>query len=425
MDNLINRREIAENVYFSSVTDKRFKLNKVSVTFVTGLSEETAALNALVPCLLSKCNDNFRTIAALNKKLSGLYAANLDCSVRKDGDLQYTGLYVTVIDNAFALENEDIMTEAVNLLKDCIFKPFLENGAFPKNSVEIEKQNQIDDNNAEINDKTLYSLKKAYTAAFKGEPAETGCLGENSDIEKITPKTAVTQYEKLLRDLRVEIVCVGCNDFIETEKILKKAFLSVKREVKHSPENRISPIKPEPLRITERLDVEQSKLVIVFKSEYRNKPALMVMSALYGGGEFAKLFKVVREEMSLCYYCFSRLGYSKGVMTAECGVDHNNLDKAEKECISQLDEIVKGNFSEEDIEKTKLSLINSLRSVNDGVSSVSNWYFSRIIDNDIITPEEMVNRINAVTKEEIIKAADSMKADTVYVLTSDKKEGEV
>ena len=129
--------------------------------------------------------------------------------------------------------------------------------------------------------------------------------------------------------------------------------------------------------------------------------------------------------MSLCYYCFSRLGYSKGVMTAECGVDHNNLDKAEKECISQLDEIVKGNFSEEDIEKTKLSLINSLRSVNDGVSSVSNWYFSRIMDNDIITPEEMANRINAVTKEEIIKAAESMKADTVYVLTSDKKEGAV
>ena len=422
MDKLINRREIANNVFFSSITDRRFKLNKVSVTFVTGLSEETAALNALVPCLLSKCSDNFRTIAALNKKLSGLYAANLDCSVRKDGDLQYTGLYITVIDNAYALENEDIMTEAVTLLRDCIFSPFLENGVFPKNSVDIEKQNQIDDNNAEINDKTLYSLKNAYKAAFKGEPAETGCLGENCDIEKITPETAIAQYKKILETLRVEIVCVGCNDFIGTERILKEAFSSIKREVTKSPENKISPVKSEPLRITEKLDVEQSKLVIVFKSEYRNKPALMVMSSLYGGGEFSKLFKVVREEMSLCYYCYSRLGYSKGVMSAECGVDHNNLERAEKECLNQLNEVVKGNFSESDIEKTKLSLINSLRSVNDGVSSVSNWYFSRIIDKDIITPEEMVNRINSVTKEEIIEAARSMKTDTFYVLTSNKKE---
>lgn len=422
MDNLINRREIADRVYFSSITDKRFKLNKVSVTFVTGLSEETAALNALVPCLLSKCNDNFRTMAQLNKKLSGLYAANLDCSVRKDGDLQYTGLCVTVIDNAFALENEDIMTEAVTLLRDCIFRPFLENGVFPENSVEIEKQNQIDDNNAEINDKTLYSLKKAYKAAFKGEPAETGCLGENSDIEKITPEIAAAHYKKILEDLQVEIVCVGCNDFIGTEKILKDAFLSVNRNVRKSPQNRISHIKQEPLRITEKLDVEQSKLVMLFKSECRNKPALMVMSGLFGGGESSKLFRIVREKMSLCYYCYSRLGYSKGVMTAECGVDHDNLEKAEKECLNQLNEICKGNFTEEDIGKTKLSLVNSLRSVNDGVSSVSNWYFSRIMDNDIITPEEMVNRINSVKRDEIIEAAVSMKLDTLFTLTSDKKE---
>ena len=419
------RKKIGTGVSFSAITDNRYKLNKISVLFMCRITEEGAAVNALVPSLLSLCCKRFNTMAALNKKLAGMYSASLGCFARKAGDIQYVGLNIAAIDSRYAIDGEDIETEAAELLRDCLFDPYLVEGLFPEKNVELEKQNQIDDNNAEINDKTLYSLKKAYTAAFKGEPAETGCLGENSDIERITPETAVTQYEKLLRDLRVEIVCVGCNDFIETEKILKKAFLSVKREVKHSPENRISPIKPEPLRITERLDVEQSKLVIVFKSEYRNKPALMVLSALYGGGEYAKLFKVVREEMSLCYYCFSRLGYSKGVMTAECGVDHNNLDKAEKECISQLDEIVKGNFSEEDIEKTKLSLINSLRSVNDGVSSVSNWYFSRIMDNDIITPEEMVNRINAVTKEEIIKAADSMKADTVYVLTSDKKEGEV
>lgn len=422
MNNLINRREIADRVYFSSITDKRFKLNKVSVTFVTGISEETAALNALIPCLLSKCNDNFRTMAALNKKLSGLYAANLDCSVRKDGDLQYTGLCVTVIDNAFALENEDIMTEAVTLLRDCIFKPYFVNGVFPENSVEIEKQNQIDDNNAEINDKTLYSLKKAYKAAFKGEPAETGCLGENSEIEKISPEAATAHYRKILENLQVEIVCVGCNSFIDTEKILKDAFLSVKRNVGEPERNRISPIKPEPLSITEKLDVEQSKLVMLFKSDFRNKPALMVMSGLYGSGESSKLFKIVREKMSLCYYCYSRLGYSKGVMTAECGVDHNNLEKAEKECLNQLKEISEGNFSEEDIEKTKLSLVNSLRSVNDGVSSVSNWYFSRIMDNDIITPEEMVNRINSVTRNEIIEAAVSMKLDTAYTLTSDKKE---
>lgn len=424
MNNLINRHEIADNVYFSSITDSRFKLNKVSVTFITGLSDETAALNALVPCLLSKCNDKFRTMAQLNKKLSGLYAANLDCSIRKDGDLQYIGLFVTVIDNTFALYDEDIMTEAVTILRDCIFSPYLEKGLFPEGAVEIEKQNQIDDNNAEINDKTLYSLKRAYEAAFRGEPAETGVLGKNEDIEKITPEAALRQYKKILEQLSVEIVCTGCNDFDGTEKILTEAFSSIRREKNPLPVNKISIVKSEPVRITEKLDIEQSKLVILFKSDLRNKSALMVMSSLYGGTESAKLFKVVREEMSLCYYCYTRLGYNKGIMTVESGVDRKNLEKTEAECLNQLNEIVKGNFTDEDIEKTKLSLLNSFSSVNDGVSTTLNWYFARIMDKDVITPEEMAERVNAVTREEIIEAAASMKTDTVFILTSEDKEEE-
>ena len=56
MNNIINRRKIADGVYFSSITDKRYKKNLISVAFSTQLSEDTATENVIVPVLLSKCN---------------------------------------------------------------------------------------------------------------------------------------------------------------------------------------------------------------------------------------------------------------------------------------------------------------------------------------------------------------------------------
>ena len=54
MSNIINRRKIADGVYFSSITDKRYKKNLISVAFSTQLNEDTATENVIVPALLTK-----------------------------------------------------------------------------------------------------------------------------------------------------------------------------------------------------------------------------------------------------------------------------------------------------------------------------------------------------------------------------------
>ncbi len=418
----IYRKEIADGVFFNSYTDSKLKFNRISVMFLTSLSRERAALNALIPSLLSKTNEKLNTMSALNRKLSDLYASELNATVSKDGDLQYLGLEIATIDNRFAIDGEDIISEAVGLLNDCIFTPYLVDGVFPSQSVEIEKNNQITDNNAEINNKTYYAHRKAIAALFEGEPAAISNLGENEDIEKITPEEAVEVYKDILKNMQVEIMCAGYNDFRSAEEDFRKSFGSIERTPKERQQNIVSSLKPEVKRITETLDVEQSKLVIGYKSDYRNEPALSIMSYLYGGSVTSKLFRIVREKMSLCYYCYSRLGYSKGIMTVECGVDHENIEKAEAECRRQLEEVTNGNFTDEDIEKVKRIVVNNFRSINDSAGGIASWYFNRILKNDIVTPEEVIDRFSKVTREEIIEAAASMKLDTVYVLTSSEKE---
>ena len=423
MENLYNRRKIADNVYFTSVTDNKFKVNKVSVVFVTTLSEK-AAENAIIPRLLIKCNEKLDTMAKLNRRLSDLYSANISWSVRAETDYQYCEINAMFLDNRFALDGEDILRETVQILLDCIFKPCLENGLFPASSLEIEKQNQMDDNDADINDKTHYSYLKAFEEAFKGEPAAIRWGGTNEQVAAITVESAFNAYKRMISDMRTEIICVGESDFSGMDKMFADAFSAVRGTQETLATNIISSNKSEISRVTEILDIEQSKLVMFFKTSdrYRKKYPLMVMQHLYGGTESSKLFSIVREKMSLCYYCYSRLGFAKGYVTTECGVDEKNLAAAEKECLNQLSEIVKGNFTDDETEKVKLYIINMIRSVGDTVSGISSRCIVNIMFPEYAdSPEQMTEKISAVTREDIIEAAQSLQLDTVFILRSGKE----
>lgn len=422
MEEHFQRREIADGVFFSRYIDRRFKINRVDVIFTDILERRNAGYNALIPAILSRSNSNFPTMRELNEKLSGLYSASLGDIVKKNGDIQLYGLFAAAIDDAYAIDKEKVLSELVHLLCDCLFSPALENGYFPEKALEVQKQNLIDNNDAEINDKRTYAGRKGAELAFKDEPAAVSVYGENEEIRKITAKSAFEHYRNMLKTSNVEIICVGSGDFSETENILEEAFGKIGREPSPRPESKKSPRKSEVVTVTEKMPVSQSKLSMSFKSGYKNLTAMRVMSALLGGDVSSKLFTVVREKLSLCYYCYSHLTLSKGAMNIESGVERENLEKAKTAILEQLSDIQNGKFTDEDVEKIKRSMTNDLRSVNDRVGNISNWYLNRILEGEIITPEELAERIGGVTRGEIIEAANSFAADSVYILSEEEAD---
>ena len=418
MSALNNRRSIADDVYFTSVTDKKFKVNKVNVIFISKLSEN-AAVNAVIPRIISKCNEKFDTMAKLNRRLAELYETSINWSVRADADYQFCELSASVLADKFALDGEQILKEATKILIDCIFHPYLENGAFPAQSLELEKQNQIDDNDAEINDMTHYAYLKGYEEAFRGEPAEIRWGGTNEQVSAITSEDAMNAYRRIIREMRTEIICVGESDFDGIAEMFAEAFSGIERRPMGLPKASVSAPKKEVSRIDESLDIEQSKLVMFFKTPLRDKYKLLVMQMLYGGTETSKLFLNVRENMSLCYFCFSRLGFAKGFVSTECGVDRKNLEQTEKECLNQLSDIVKGDFTDDDIMHTKLDITNNLLTVRDTVGGIaSHTLLCILFPENAFSIEEAVEEVNSVTREDIIEAAGSLTLDTVFVLSS-------
>lgn len=420
MNNIINRRKIADGVYFSSITDKRYKKNLISVAFSTQLSEDTATENVIVPVLLTKCNSKLPTYKAFNNKMSRLYASGIGGTAGRQYDLQTISFGAYYLDDIYALSGEKMTGIMTDILIDCLTSPVTENGVFSEKFVELEKKTVIDNIETAINDKRSYAIERAMKTICKGEPASVCSYGTVEKAKLITPDSAYKAYRRMLETMPCEIICTGCSDF---DGVAEKFAAAFEKAGRHDIENTtiaLSPVKTQTEEVTERLTVNQSKLVLGFKSHSDDDAALVLLQKIFGGTTSSKLFRNVREKMSLCYYCSAARNDLKGIMLVNSGVENENIEKTKEAVIDQLEEIKNGNFTNEDINFAEIAIKNDFKSVADSAGNVSNWYFDCIRKNDIVTPEEKLGRYLGVSKERIIAAAKSMVLDSVYVLTGNE-----
>lgn len=421
MSNIINRRKIADGVYFSSITDKRYKKNLISVAFSTQLSEDTATENVIVPLMLTKCNSKLPSYKAFNNRMSRLYASGIGGTTGRQYDLQTISFGAYYLDDIYALAGEKMTDIMTDILIDCLTSPVTENGVFSAKLTELEKKTAIDNIETAINDKRSYAIERAMKTICKGEPASVCSYGTIEKAQQITPESAYKAYRRMLETMPCEIICTGCSDFDGVAEKFAAAFEKAGRhDVETTTINR-SPIKDKTEDVTERLTVNQSKLVLGFKSHSDDDAALVILQKIFGGTTSSKLFQNVREKMSLCYYCSASRNDLKGIMLVNSGVENENIEKTKNAVVDQLEEIKNGNFTDEDINFAEMAIKNDFKSVADSAGNVSNWYFDCIRKNDIVTPEEKLERYLGVSKERIIDAAKSMVLDSVYVLTGNEE----
>lgn len=419
-----NREKIGDGIHFTEIINGCQKTNTVIVHLVTELSPETASLNAIIPYVLSNSSDEYRTVTELSRKLNGLYGANLRGVVSKIGDSQVVSLMSGCVNDRYTFDGEKITEEMTRVLLGCLTSPYVENGGFFEGDFLLKKQELLDDIDAEINDKRSFAFKQAGKIIYKDEPCAISARGERAYAEKVTASEAYEQYKKLIATAQVEISFVGAERLPGIKEMFVKAFSEIKRSFGGNYSTEFSAIKKETVRLTEHYDVAQSKMVMAFKTDCRNDSAMRLMNSVFGGTPFSKLFLNVREKLSLCYYCSSGYNDRKGVLYVDSGVEQENIEKAEAEILNQLKAVCRGEFTDEEVENSRLSIINGLRGVNDSARSIAEWYFKHVYGGNMLSPEEEIERICAVTREDIIAAAEALTLDTVYVLTGKEREDE-
>lgn len=416
------KANIGEGIDVLSVPVNRFKTNEIALSLLMPLKAETASLNAILPMLLSRSSKKYKTISELNRKLAYLYGAVLVPSVSKVGESQLLKLGITSVDDRFSLDDEKISKECISLLLSLLFEPnFDENGIFYEEDIEREKRILTEKIESEENEKRTYVLRKAEEVMFKGEPYAINRFGTKEDVSSITKESALLAWQNVLKTARVLLTVVGNASVDEASNELKERFSKINRSFKELPPAVFKATAEKVNEITERIDVKQGKLVLGFrvnmKPDDERTSAMRSFTDIFGGGPYSKLFANVREKMSLCYYCSARYVRKKSYVMIQCGCEEENMDKAVKEILNQLEEIKNGNFDYE-FNSSKAGLTDALNSVYDAPESLENWYLLQMGEDVVKSPKDSAEENNNVTKEQVIECANLLTLDTVYKLVS-------
>lgn len=420
-------KRISEGVSLCTERTSRFKTSVVSVNIICPLDEKSSE-RALLCYLLARTNKNYPDITSMNRVLASLYGAVISPKVSKIGESQVLSLSLICVDDRFSLDSKPIAEEGIRILMDCIFSPDITPDGFREENVEREKRLLIEKIESEKDEKRIYALNRMIEEMCKDESYSIHKYGNKERIAELNGKDIFSIWKKVLTTSPVQINAIGSFDMDKIESITASYFNNLQRK-----KDDIAEIRTEFLTESydskttkEKQSVKQGKLVIGMRAgmtfDFDNYPAIRLMTAIFGGGTFSKLFMNVREKMSLCYYCAARLVSSKGLITVESGVETENAEKALTAIRNELDEVRKGNFTDETLENAKKSLVDSFNSVEDSVVGIDSFMTSQCVSGTFRTPSEYSELLNAVSREEVIIAANMVTEDTVYILESDKEE---
>lgn len=422
----LHRTKLGDGVYFSSIQDRKFKHNCISVNLITPLEETTVTTNAILPYLLRRGSKKCPDFTKLEQTLCELYGASLSADTGKSGERQILTCTIVGIDDRFALEGESVSAGCARLLGEILLSPNITDGAFPEEDFRLERQNLIDTIQADINDKRAYTLSQCKALMCEGHRLAIPRYGWVEKAEQITPQMAAEQYQNLIDTAQVEIIFVGCGSPDGAREEFSRLFGALARHP--------APFTPEPIvetaaavkEKTVEMEIAQSKMAMGFRTgkiaDKAQLDAVKLMAFLYGGTPFSRLFVHVREEKSLCYYCAARFDQVTGIMMVDIGVERDNQPAARAAILEQLQAVANGDFTDEELESARLSYVNSLRSVPDTLTGMESWYLAQILRGTQFAPEEEVTAIARVGREEVIAAAKKVTLDTVYFLASQAGE---
>jgi predicted Zn-dependent peptidase len=404
-------------------TDK-FKTCSINIFFLDNLTNENAALNALVPAVMRRGCARYPTFRDISMRLEELYGASFDCGVSKKGEVHIIQFYMEFLADKYAESGAGQFDNGLGLLNEIINAPLLKDDAFSKEYVDLEKDNLKNLILNRVNDKMQYSLERCFEEMCKNEPFGIYEYGRTSDLDAITPETLYGHYRSMMRTFPMKVYITGEVEESSIMKLVAKLSSLDRGEVKKMTSPEIFKKETSPSEVTERMNISQGKLTLGFRTNIPSGSpdyyALMVYSSILGGGVHSKLFQNVREKASLAYYAFSRLEKFKGLMIISSGIEFANKDKAKEIILKQLDDMKNGKITDEEFEATMKSIETGLKSLRDSQMPIVDFNLGQEVAGTDDSFDNIIEKVCKVGRDDVIRVAGNIKLDTVYFLTSEE-----
>ena len=403
-------------------TDK-FKTVTVQINFKRELKKEEITLRNLIINALCESTSNYPTRKDMIIQTEELY------------DLYYRGMnYISGRYNIMSFDitflneeytEEGMFDKSIKFLSEILFNPNIE-----KKRTKVcfnEKNYNISYNILKNNIISLKENPDNYSRIRMLEKMENDSIisyrssGYLEDLEKIDNYKLYKYYESMLKNDIIDIFVIGNINERHVRKVIEENFTKIKTLKRPTKSHFVQPKRARliPKTFKEKQDINQSKLCLGFKidkmTDFELRYVLSVYSYILGGGPDSKLFKNVREKNSLCYHISSTGNPLTSLLIVNAGINKKDFKKALTIIKREVYNMKKGNFNNDDIIKAKITYINSLKELEDSPQSVLSLYTGM----EYLNSDDMDTRfrkINNVTKNNVVKLANKIHLDTIYLL---------
>ena len=283
--------------------------------------------------------------------------------------------------------------------------------------------NLIDRIAALKNDPRSWAPRRLNELMCENEDYGKSALGTIEQAERITPETLYAAYRRALSEAQVELFYCGTMMPDEVEAHFMATPLAQPREGTLYQPHTVVQARPagDVREVVEDAEVTQGKLSLGFRtggaSLTGGEPAAYWMfQTIYGGSTSAKLFLNVREKKSLCYYASAQFVASKGLMIVNSGIENRNFEVARDEILHQLDLCRKGEITDAELESARKTLVNGWRTMLDDPLTLERYWMGQAAAGTLVSPEERIEQVTDITREQVIAAAQSTALDTVFFM---------
>lgn len=398
-------------------TDK-FKTVRMEIIFSREVEKEKMPVFTFLCDLLTDCSKNYQRRKDIAIRLEELYKANFYGVTNKVGNLFTSSFIIEFIAPKF-INEKDYLKEVLTFPFQVINNPKVKTREFDitnfnivkrRMKEEIESIKENSDKLAIIN--ALKTMDETSSSSFK-------VLGTLDDLERITPSSLYDAYEELFNHSNCDVFVIGDINPDEVTNIIKENFKN--RVIKLSrPSIEVNnESRKKVIEHNEDSNFVQSTLVMIYNINNLDKKikntSFHVFNYILGsGGISSKLYKNLRTDNSLCYGVRSLYLKYDGLLIVEVSLDKTNVELAEKLIKKCINEMVKGDYSDNEIEDAKKNLTFSLKMGLDNNVSILNNYVFNVFDN-LPLIDERIELINKTTREDLMKCGESLSLNTVYV----------
>lgn len=415
--------ELKKGIKLHTINTNQFKTNLISIFITTKLNRENVTKNAVISAILRRGSKTMPSQEEISKQMEGMYGASFDCGLDKTGDNQVLKFYLeTVNDNFLPQKGEDMLKTSMEKLLEIVFNPYIENESFKPEYVEQEKNNIKQRIEGKIDNKARYALDRCIEEMYKDVPFGLYKFGYVEDLESIDGKNLYEYYQELINTCKIDIFVSGMieddiNQVVTANENIEKLKERIPEYIVPKELNKNLPRQENV--ITESMEVTQGKLILgldicLDKEDLRYDT--LIYNSILGGSANSKMFQNVREKAHLAYVASSTYLRYKNNIFVNCGIEIGNYEKALELIKQQIEDMKKGDFTEEDLQNAKKGMIAAIKTIDDEQDTGITYYFGQELSESDISVQEYMNKIEQVRKEDVVHIAENVAINTVYFL---------